>query len=141
MALAHARSREQSCTYPSASVAPANRLLAVSRMICRIWHEWTSPERADAYERLLREVIFVGIAERAIVGFRSIELLRRKADGEEEFVTAMWFDSFEAVREFAGADLTRAVVPPAARALLSRFDARAAHYEVVMRGTDREFAE
>ena len=110
-------------------------------MICRIWHGWTSPERADAYERLLREEIFVGIAERAITGFRSIELLRREADGEEEFVTVMWFDSFEAVREFAGADLTRAVVPPAARALLSRFDARAAHYEVVVRGADREFAE
>ena len=103
------------------------------RMICRIWHGWTSPERADAYERLLREEIFVGIAGRAIAGFRSIDLLRREADGEEEFVTVMWFDSLEAVREFAGADLTRAVVPPAARALLSRFDARSAHYEVVVR--------
>jgi heme-degrading monooxygenase HmoA len=102
-------------------------------MICRLWHGWTTPERADAYERLLREEIFVGIAERAIAGCRSIELLRREADGEEEFVTIMRFDSLNAVREFAGDDVTRAVVPPAARALLTRFDDRAAHYEVVVR--------
>jgi hypothetical protein len=47
-----------------------------------------------------------------------------------EFVTMMWFDSLAAVREFAGPDYEVAVVPPAARALLARFDARSAHYEV-----------
>jgi hypothetical protein len=47
-----------------------------------------------------------------------------------EFVTLMWFDSVEAVRGFAGADYEVAVVPPDARALLKRFDARSAHYEV-----------
>lgn len=103
-------------------------------MICRLWHGWTAPERADRYERLLREEIFAGIAERAIDGFQGIELRRRETDGEVEFVTIMWFETLEAVREFAGTDLTRAVVPPAARALLARFDARATHYEVVVRG-------
>ena len=47
-----------------------------------------------------------------------------------EFVTLMWFDSIDAVRGFAGADHEAAVVPAAARALLQRFDARSAHYEV-----------
>jgi len=42
----------------------------------------------------------------------------------------MWFESLDAVRAFAGSDHEVAVVPPAARALLERFDARAAHYEV-----------
>ena len=45
-------------------------------MICRLWHGWTAPERADRYERLLREEIFAGIAERAIDGFQGIELRR-----------------------------------------------------------------
>jgi heme-degrading monooxygenase HmoA len=61
---------------------------------------------------------------------RGFELLRRAADGEVEFVTLMRFDSLAAVRAFAGADYERAVVPPAARALLSRFDERSLHYEV-----------
>ena len=42
----------------------------------------------------------------------------------------MWFESLDAVRPFAGADYEVAVVPPAARAVLSHFDARSAHYKV-----------
>ena len=98
-------------------------------MITRIWHGWTAPQNADAYERLLRTEIFEGIEGRRIPGFRGIDLLRRPADGAVEFVTIMWFDSLEDVRTFAGADYEAAVVPPAARALLTRFDARSAHYE------------
>jgi antibiotic biosynthesis monooxygenase (ABM) superfamily enzyme len=99
-------------------------------MICRVWHGWTTPENAGAYERLPRSEIFRGIAERGIPGYRGIELLRRVAGDSVEFVTLMWFDSVEAVRGFAGADYEVAVVPPAARALLERFDPRSAHYEV-----------
>jgi len=99
-------------------------------MICRIWHGWTSPRDADAYEELLRHEIFVGIVGRRIPGFRSIDLLRRAGGSEVEFVTVMWFDSLDAVRAFAGEDHEVAVVPEAARALLARFDARSAHYEV-----------
>jgi len=99
-------------------------------MICRIWHGWTIPANADAYEKLLRSEIFRGIAERRIPGYQGIELLRRSREREVEFVTLMWFDSLDAVRAFAGADHEVAVVPPAARALLERFDARSAHYEV-----------
>ncbi len=99
-------------------------------MIARIWHGWTTPANADAYEAMLREEIFVGIKGRKIPGFRSIELLRRTAGSEVEFVTIMGFDSLAAVREFAGEDYEAAVVPPKARAVLARFDARSQHYEV-----------
>lgn len=99
-------------------------------MIIRLWHGWTTPANADAYERLLEEEIFRGIARRAIAGYRGIELLRRAAGGEVEFVTLMRFDSLEAVRAFAGQDYEVAVVPPSARRLLSRFDARSAHFEL-----------
>jgi antibiotic biosynthesis monooxygenase (ABM) superfamily enzyme len=99
-------------------------------MICRVWHGWTTPENAGAYEQLLRSEIFRAIAERGIPGYRGIELLRRIAGDSVEFVTLMWFDSVETVRKFAGADYEVAVVPAEARALLERFDARSAHYEV-----------
>lgn len=99
-------------------------------MVCRIWHGWTTPENADAYERLLKTEIFRDIVSRRIEGFQGIDLLRRDAGGEIEFVTIMWFDSMDAVKAFAGADHEVAVVPPAARALLARFDARSAHYVV-----------
>jgi heme-degrading monooxygenase HmoA len=99
-------------------------------MICRVWHGWTTPANGDAYERLLREEIFAGIGARLIPGYHGIELLRREVGPEIEFVTLMWFDSLAAVRTFAGDDFERAVVPPAARTLLTRFDDRSAHYDV-----------
>ena len=101
-------------------------------MISRIWHGWTSRENAAAYQRLLEGEILPGIAAREIGGYRGAHLLRRDADGEVEFVTVMWFESVEAVSAFAGDDYETAVVPPKARALLSRFDARSAHYETLI---------
>jgi heme-degrading monooxygenase HmoA len=99
-------------------------------MISRIWHGWTTPENADVYEELLKSEIFVGIGKRQIEGYRGIHLLQRDAGDEVEFVTLMWFDSLDAVRAFAGEDYEAAVVPPQARAVLARFDARSQHYEV-----------
>jgi antibiotic biosynthesis monooxygenase (ABM) superfamily enzyme len=98
-------------------------------MISRIWHGWTTPANADAYEALLKNEIFTGIRDRQIAGYRGIHLFRRNLGKEIEFVTIMWFDSIDAVRAFAGEDYEVAVVPPKARALLSRFDARSQHYE------------
>jgi hypothetical protein len=98
-------------------------------VICRIWHGWTTPANADPYEHLLRSEIFEGIARRALPGYHGIELLRRPSADVVEFVTLMWFDSLDSVRT-AGADYEVAVVPPAARALLQRYDPRSAHYEV-----------
>jgi heme-degrading monooxygenase HmoA len=103
-------------------------------MICRIWHGWTTPENAAAYEQLLRSEIFSGIAERRIAGFRGIQLLRREGESEVEFITLMWFDTLDAIRTFAGEDYEAAVVPDAARRLLSRFDQRSAHYPVIEPG-------
>jgi antibiotic biosynthesis monooxygenase (ABM) superfamily enzyme len=100
------------------------------KMISRIWHGWTTPENADQYEALLEEEIFVGIQNRRIAGFKNIQLLRRVAGDEVEFVTIMLFDSLGSVREFAGDDYEAAVVPPKARAILSHFDQRSQHYEV-----------
>jgi heme-degrading monooxygenase HmoA len=97
-------------------------------MIARIWHGWTTHENADAYEKLLREEIFVGIERRALNGYRGIELFRREIGDEVEFVTVMRFDSLDAVRAFSGEDYESAVVPEKARKLLRRFDQRSQHY-------------
>jgi hypothetical protein len=85
-------------------------------VIGRIWHGWTTPQNADKYEGLLKEEIFSGIAEMKVPGYKGIQLFRRPLDGEEvEFVTIMWFDSWDAVRQFAGEDYEQAYVPPTAR--------------------------
>ncbi len=102
--------------------------------ICRVWRGWTTPENAAAYQDLVwRTVIPDMIEARRIEGFRHIDLMRRDLDQEVEFATMMWFDSLEAIKAFAGENAEVSHVPPAARAVLSRFDERAAHYEVLDR--------
>jgi antibiotic biosynthesis monooxygenase (ABM) superfamily enzyme len=100
-------------------------------VIGRIWHGWTTPQNAEKYERLLKEDIFSTIAKKKVPGYKGIQLFRRPLEGEEvEFVTIMWFDCWDAVRQFAGDDYERAYVPPAAREVLARFDERSQHYEI-----------
>ena len=99
-------------------------------MIVRVWHGWTPPERADAYEELLREEIATGFAGREIPGYLGLRILREARGNEVEFLILTSFESLDSVRGFAGEDYERAVVPDAARKLLSRFDERARHYEV-----------
>lgn len=96
-------------------------------MISRVWHGWTKPEHADAYEAMLRSEILPGIHR--VAGFRGATLLRRRDGDEEEFVTITRFDDLSAVRAFAGEDYTRAVIAPDARPLLSHYDERSTHYE------------
>ncbi len=99
-------------------------------MIRRIWHGWTDPADADAYEALLLREIAPTIGDRGIPGCLGMEVLRRNLLDETEFVTVMRFESMEAVRAFAGDDPEMAVVPAAAQALLRRFDQRSAHFEL-----------
>ena len=115
-------------------------------MICRLWHGWTVPENADAYESLIRQTIFPGIRARNIPGLEQMELLRSEpaadtATGEIEvtFITLMYFSGWDAVASFAGpAQPTGAVVPPAARAVLKRFDRTSAHFEIKVQNWGRK---
>ena len=99
-------------------------------MICRIWRGWATAMNAPVYEELLRSTVIPGIEARAITGFRSIDMIRRDIGDEAEFATIMWFDDLAAVKAFVGEDHEIAHVPAAARAVLSRFDERAVHYDV-----------
>ena len=102
-------------------------------MICRIWRGWTTEADAPRYEAIVRGEVIPGIEARRIPGFRSIDLVRRDVEDGVEFATIMWFDSLDAIRDFMGDDYAVAHVPEAARAVLSRFDERSAHYELVER--------
>ena len=99
-------------------------------MISRLWHGWTTRANADAYETLLRNEVLPGIHR--VRGFKGAHVLRRDVKDEVEFVTITRFDSFEAVKEFAGEDYEVAVILPEAHRLLSRFDASSGHYETVL---------
>jgi len=100
-------------------------------MIARIWHGWTKPEDAKAYEKLLCAEIFPSIAGQNIKGYRGAELFVRDADDEVEFITLLRFDSIDAVKQFAGPEATKPVIFPKAEKLITRME-QAQHYRVAI---------
>ena len=97
----------------------------------RIWHGWTTPQNAEAYEKLLREEVSIGIEAMEIAGLRRFEMMRRAHADEVEFVTIMEFDDIDAVKAFVGEDYEASYVPEAARKVLKRFDQRSQHYDLL----------
>ena len=66
---------------------------------------------------------------RDIPGFRGADVLRRDELGEVAFVTLTRFDTLDAIRAFAGDEYETPVLEPTARALLSRHEDRAQHFD------------
>jgi heme-degrading monooxygenase HmoA len=98
-------------------------------VIARVWHGYTKPEHADAYESMLKPELLPGISK--VKGYRGSYLLRREAGEETEFVTIILWDSIDAVRAVAGEDYETAVIPEERRKYLAHHDAKSAHYEIV----------
>jgi heme-degrading monooxygenase HmoA len=67
---------------------------------------------------------------RTLPGFVGVQILQRAIDEGFEFRIQTTWHSMASIHAFAGDDLEVAVVPPAARAVLLRFDAHVVHYEV-----------
>jgi heme-degrading monooxygenase HmoA len=97
-------------------------------MIARHWRGWTERQNADAYETLLKNKVLPDL--RNIEGYCGGYVLRSDGPLESEFIVINLFDSLESVKAFAGADYRTAVFEPEARALLSRIEPTAYHYEV-----------
>ena len=97
-------------------------------MIARVWHGYTKPEHADAYEAQLKPELLPGVSK--VRGYRGSYLLRRNTGIEVEFVTIMLWESIDAIRAVAGANHENAVIPEERRKYLARCDAKALHYEI-----------
>jgi hypothetical protein len=99
-------------------------------MIRRIWHSYTTPENADAFEHLLEALVFPAIEGLRPPGYQNMELLRRVAGDEIEFIWVMNFDTTKNSVP-SKTELNDPVsVPYAAQKLLTRWDERPAFYEV-----------
>lgn len=102
-------------------------------MICRLWRGWTTAANASAYERIVRGEVIPDIEALGIAGFLHIDLMKRELGEEVEFQTLMWFDGLDPIKTFIGEDYFLSHVPRRAREVLTRFDERAVHYEVIDR--------
>jgi heme-degrading monooxygenase HmoA len=102
-------------------------------MIARTWRGFATHKTADAYVHHLRQDVCPVLEN--IPGYQGIQILRRDGgDDEVEFIVLTTWTSMDAIRGFAGEQAESAVVAPAARGLLTRWDERVHHYEVLGSG-------
>ncbi len=104
-------------------------------MIVREWRGRAPRARSSEYPNHFRTRVVPEL--RDVPGFLGATLSKQE-DGERvEFVVLSRWQSLDAVRAFAGADLDRAVVEPGAVAALSDYDHTVRHYEVLDEVTPR----
>jgi heme-degrading monooxygenase HmoA len=98
-------------------------------MIIREWRGRASPSRAEAYPKHFREKVVPEL--RHLPGFIGADLGQRQLDDKLEFLVLTRWQSIDAIRAFAGADVEHAVVEPGAVAALIEFETGVRHYEVI----------
>ncbi len=97
-------------------------------MIARIWRGVTPESQADRY---LEYMLATGVKDyRSIEGNRGVLVLRRITDGRAEFLLISLWESLDAVRQYAGADVETAVYYGADKDYLLDLEPRVVHYEV-----------
>lgn len=97
-------------------------------MIARIWHGRTKAAQADAYLEFLKERAVPDY--QSTPGNRGVFLFRRVEEDEAHFLTLTHWDSFEAIEDFAGADISRAKYYPEDADFLLEFEPAVEHYEL-----------
>jgi hypothetical protein len=103
-----------------------------SELTVRTWSATASRTGAGDYSRYFADTLLPQLRE--LPGFAGAYLLRRDLgqDGTAELTAHTFWESREAIRAFAGEDITVAIVEPEARAMLLDFDRTATHRGVVI---------
>lgn len=99
-------------------------------MIARTWHGRVPAAKADAYRAFLDRS---GLSEyRATPGFRGIVVLRRTEADVTHFVLTTFWESWDAIRRFAGDDPERAKYYPEDDDFLLEKEPTVIHHEVLL---------
>ncbi len=97
-------------------------------MIMRIWRGKVPEAKADAYLAYLQAT---GLsAYRNTAGNRGVFATTQTEDGVAEFVLVTFWESYEAIRAFAGDDFERAVYYPEDDSFLLYREPKVEHYDV-----------
>jgi heme-degrading monooxygenase HmoA len=98
-------------------------------MISRQWTCILKEESSDQYVNFLNKVVFTEARE--LPGFIEASICKRNTKSGLEFmITTLWED-LNAIKAFAGENLSIAMVPEEAQQMMVSFDKTVKHYEVV----------
>jgi heme-degrading monooxygenase HmoA len=99
-------------------------------MIARMWRGSAIREKANDYVNHLQISIIPEL--RQIEGFKGIYLMRRDSSEDVEFLVLTFWETMDAIHQFAGENVESAVVALAAQALFREYDSTVTHFEVVL---------
>jgi len=99
-------------------------------MIARIWHGVTLESKGDEFFNYVMET---GVKDyRSTQGNRGVYVLRCIRNGQAEFLLISLWESFEAIRKFAGEDFEKAVYNhPKDKEFLLELEPDVKHYEIL----------
>jgi heme-degrading monooxygenase HmoA len=105
-------------------------MTSARELTVRTWSARADAEGAGNYSRYFTGTLLPAL--RRLPGFEGAYLLRRDLDGDGmvELTAHTFWESPEAIRAFAGDDITAAIVEPQAQAMLRDFDRTATHRSV-----------
>ena len=98
-------------------------------MIIREWRARASRSNPNAYPAHFHGTVLPEL--RHIPGFLGADLAARPTGETMEFLVLTRWQSIEAIRGFAGDNVSHAIVEPGAVAALVEFDPIARHYDVI----------
>lgn len=99
-------------------------------VVARIWHGRTRTSKADEYYEYLKEA---GIKKiRAIAGNLGVQVLRRTDKDVTEFTVISYWESMDAIRKYAGADVEKTHNLPKDPEYLLELEPTVKHYNVVL---------
>ena len=97
-------------------------------MITRIWHGATPVAKADEYLHLMRTIALPDY--RSTPGNRGAYALRRIEGSTAHFLMLTFWDSEEAIRAFAGNDISKAKYYDFDKDFLLEMESCSTHYEM-----------
>lgn len=98
-------------------------------MIARTWHGAVRGEDSERYHAYLLETGVPGC--RSTPGNLGVSVLRRVAGGEAHFLFISYWESWDAIRAFAGDEVDVARYYPEDRRYLLELEPTVTHYEVL----------
>jgi heme-degrading monooxygenase HmoA len=99
-------------------------------MIARIWRGITPESKADEYFDYLKAT---GIKDyRETEGNQGVFVLRSIRGGRAEFLLLTLWESWDAIQQFAGDDVEKAVYYPEDQDYLLSLDPKVEHYDVLL---------
>ena len=98
-------------------------------MIARFWRGITPKSKAEEYYSYLQKT---GLKDyRATKGNRGVFVFRRIENDRAVFLLLTLWDSYEAIKQFAGPDYQKAIYYPEDKEFLLELEPNVTHYEIL----------